>query len=332
MRKIFRYIGIIIGIIIIVILGAAFYVKTFLPDVGPAPDMKIVSTPEKIERGKYLANHVTVCMDCHSTRDWNYYSGPMRTDSLGHGGEVFDRTMGFPGIVYAANITPAGIGDWTDGEVFRAITTGVRKNGKPIFPVMPHKNYGTLDPEDIEAIICYVRSLPPIEHKVPESEYDFPMNFIVNTIPQKASFTKRPDSGDIIAYGKYLATAASCGECHTPFDKGKFDTAFFLAGGRSFQLPAGILTTPNLTADTETGIGSWTKEIFLGKFQAYRDSTFAHRPVNIMKEMTSVMPWPVYAGMTDYDLGAIYEYLRSLKPIKHSTVKFRKYADVNGEK
>lgn len=322
MRKALKILAILLVLVILFLAGAAFYIKTFLPDVGPAPELKIVSTPEKVERGKYLANHVMICMDCHSTRDWNYYSGPMKPDSLGLGGEVFDKRSGFPGAIYAANITPAGIGDWTDGEVFRAITTGVRKNGKPIFPVMPHDNYGKVDPEDIEAIICYVRSLPPIQHAVPQSTYDFPMNFIINTIPAKATPSKRPSPDDRIAYGKYLVTSASCRHCHTPFADGKFDTSFYFAGGRKFQLPAGMVFSANLTPDKESGIGNWSKEDFIGRFVAFRDSSYAHRKIDIMKDFTSVMPWPVYAGMKDDDLNAIYDYLHSLQPITHKVVKF----------
>lgn len=325
MRKFLKITGILLGVIVLFIAGAAFYIKTFLPDVGPPPDLKIVSTPEKIERGKYLANHVTICMDCHSTRNWNYHAGPMEPDSLGKGGEIFDKRAGFPGVIYAANITPSGIGDWTDGEIFRAITTGVRKNGKPIFPVMPHDNYGRMDTEDIEAIVCYLRSLPPVDHKVPESEYEFPMNFIINTIPQKPSFTKRPDTTNVLAYGKYLVTAASCRHCHTPFQDGKFDTSLYFAGGREFMLPAGKVVTANLTPDKETGIGNWTKEMFISKFAAFRDSAYAHRPLNMMKEMTTIMPWAVYAGMKDSDLSAIYEYLQSLKPIPHKIEKYQPY-------
>ncbi len=322
MRKALKVIGILVLILVVVVAGAAFYVKTFLPNVGEAPALKIVSTPEKVKRGEYLANHVMVCMDCHSERNWNYFGGPMETDSLGRGGEVFNREMGFPGVFYSANITPAGIGDWTDGEILRAITTGVRKNGKPIFPVMPHANYGTLDQEDIEAVICYLRTLKPLEYKVPESEIDFPMNFIINTIPKKASFNKRPDSTDIVAYGKYMITAASCGECHTPFDKGKFNEEMRLAGGRAFEMPGGTLVTANLTPDPATGIGNLSKEEFLDRFRAYRDSAYSHRPVNFMTDFTSMMPWAVYAGMSDHDLGAIYEYLRTLKPINHKIEKW----------
>ena len=322
MRKLLKVLGILLLIVILAVVGLASYVKLALPNVGDPPQLQVERTPERIARGEYLANNVMVCMDCHSTRNWNEFSAPPVPGTLGKGGDVFDKTMGFPGTYYAANITPAAIGSWTDGEIFRAITTGVSKNGKPIFPVMPHKNYGQLDPEDINAVIAYVRSIPAIENKVPESESSFPMNFIINTIPEKAKPTKRPDPNDAIAYGKYLVTAASCGECHTPFEKGSFDEKFRLAGGRTFELPAGTLTTSNLTPDNETGIGTWTKELFVNKFKAYRDSAMAHQKADFMTEYNTIMPWIMYAGMTDQDLNAIYDYLRTVKPIKNKIEKW----------
>lgn len=322
MRKVLKVLGILVALIILFIAGTAVYVKGFLPDVGPAPDLKVNATPEKIERGRYLANHVMVCMDCHSTREWNYFGGPMDMNSLGMGGEIFDQKMGFPGRIVSANITPTGIGDWTDGEVFRAITTSVRKNGKPIFPVMPYHNYGKADSEDIEAIIAYIRTLSPNPNKPEESSYDFPMNFIVNTIPVKAEFTKRPSPSDRLAYGKYMATSASCMVCHTPVEKGEFDTTKTFAGGRIFELPGGTLQSANITPDMETGIGKLTREEFIGRFTAYRDSAYAHRKIDFMKEFATVMPWSNYAGMTDDDLSAIYEYLRTVPAIKNEVAKF----------
>ena len=322
MKKALKIVALILGVLILVVVAAGFYVKTFLPDVGPAPATKFVSTPEKVERGRYLAHHVMVCMDCHSTRKWDFYAAPMELDSLGKGGEVFDKNAGFPGTIYAANITPTALGTWTDGEIFRAISTGVRKNGKPIFPVMPYDNYGLLDPKDLEAVVCYLRTLEPVAHTPPESQYDFPMNFIINTIPKKPNFSVRPDSSNRLAYGKYMVTAASCGACHTPFEKGAFDTTLMFAGGRAFNMPAGTVTSANITPDKETGIGSWSKDIFIGKFKAYRDSAFAHRRVDFMHDPVTVMPWPVYAGMTDSDLGAIYDYLQSVKPIRQKVTAF----------
>lgn len=322
MRKALKISAIILGILLLAIAGIASYVRFALPDVGPPPDIKVTLAPELVKRGEYLANSVMICMDCHSTRDWNVFSGPLVPGTLGKGGEKFDKNAGFPGEYYAPNITPAGIKDWTDGEVFRAITTGVRKNGKPIFPVMPHRNYGQLSKEDILSVIAYIRSLPPIENTVPESSSDFPMNFIINTIPSKANLTTRPEPSDHLAYGKYLVTAASCGDCHTPFEKGGFVEDKMFAGGRMFNLPAGQLYSANITPDVETGIGSWTKEVFLNRFKAYRDSAVANQKVDMMKEYNTIMPWTMYANMTDEDLSAIYDYLRTLQPNKHKVVKF----------
>ena len=323
MKKALKILGILLVILIIGVAGIAAYVKLALPNVGDAPNIKVEITPEKLKRGEYLANNVMVCMDCHSTRNWNEFSAPPVPGTLGKGGDVFNAEMGFPGTFYAPNITPAGIGNWTDGEIFRAITAGVRKNGKPIFPVMPHHNYGKLDEEDIKSVIAYVRTLPAIENSVPESKADFPMNFIINTIPSKAKLSAMPPAADSLAYGKYLATAGSCGECHTPFEKGKVIEEFYLAGGRVFELPSGTLISANITPDPETGIGNWTKEAFIQRFRAFRDSANAHQKVDFMKEYNSIMPWVMYAGMTDQDLGAIYTYLRSVKPIKQTIVKFK---------
>ena len=173
------------------------------------------------------------------------------------------------------------------------------------------------DPEDIEAVIAYLRSLQPLEYKVPESQYDFPMNFIVNTIPQKPNFTKRPDTSDIIAYGKYIATAASCKDCHTPFDKGKFDEAFMLAGGRSFQMPGGVVTTMNLTPDKETGIGNRTDaeiaRVLRYGVHANGDPVFDFMP---------------FHDMSDEDLTAVISYLRTVKPVKNEVPKH--YLNVMG--
>ncbi|HYF32427.1 MAG TPA: c-type cytochrome [Chitinophagaceae bacterium] len=322
MKKLLKVLGILLLVVLVAVVGVAAYVKLALPDVGPAPDIKVTSTADAIQRGSYLANNVMLCMDCHSTRDWSKFSGPLVDGTLGKGGEIFDKRAGFPGTYYSANITPAGLTDWTDGELFRAITTGVRKNGKPIFPVMPHHNYGLLDEQDIKAVIAYLRTLPAIENKVPESESDFPMNFIINTIPAKAKLAPRPPKSDSVAYGKYMATAASCGDCHTPFEKGSLVMEQFMGGGRRFDMPWGTLISSNISPDPETGIGNWTREAFLNRFRVYRDSAAAHQTVSGPTEFNTIMPWTMYAGMTDEDLSAIYTYIKTLKPVKNKVVKF----------
>lgn len=169
MRKFILITSIILLIVIVAIGGTLTYITTALPDVGEAPQLKVEATPERIARGKYLATAVTVCMDCHSTRDWSKFSGPIVQGTEGKGGERFDHSVGFPGIYYSKNITPAGISRYTDGELYRVITSGVDKEGKAMFPVMPYPYYGRMDDEDIYSIIAYMRTLPAIENKVEES-------------------------------------------------------------------------------------------------------------------------------------------------------------------
>jgi mono/diheme cytochrome c family protein len=320
MKKVFKWIGILIAAVVVILIGVIGYVKLMLPNVGDAPDLKVEVTPERVERGRYLANSVTICMDCHSKRDWTKFSGPITPGTEGGGGEMFDRTMGFPGVFYSRNITPHGLGSWTDGEIYRTITTGVNKKGEALFPVMPYHKYGQLDEEDVYSIIAYVRSLPPVPNEVPAREVDFPFSIILNTIPQKAAPGKRPDPSDTLAYGKYLVSAAACGECHTPFVEGKFTEGMEFAGGRVFEMPGGTLRTPNLTPDP-TGLGYWSREKFLDKFHTYTDSGY-HSPAVAMTDFNSIMPWTMYSRMTESDLISVYTFLKSLDPIKNEVTKF----------
>ncbi|GAB3698771.1 hypothetical protein GCM10027592_24170 [Spirosoma flavus] len=321
MKKVGKIISIVVGVIVLVVLGVLAYVKLALPNVGDAPTLTIERTPERIARGEYLANHVTVCMDCHSTRDYSLFSAPLVPGTLGKGGEMFNQGMGFPGSFTSKNITPAGIGSWSDGEIYRAITTGVSRDGHAFFPVMPYPYYGKMNDEDAKSIVAYLRSIKPIENKPAESKADFPFNFILNTIPQKAEPQPMPDPKDELATGKYLVMIAGCVECHTQVDKGQIIKEKSFAGGRDFKLPSGTLYTANITPDKETGIGGWTKEAFITRFSTYADSTYKPNKVG-PNDFQTIMPWTMYGGMKKEDLGAIYTYLMSLKPIPNKVDKF----------
>jgi mono/diheme cytochrome c family protein len=325
MKKFMKIVGILLGIVVISVAGGIIYLTTRYPDVGPAPNVKIEVTQDRIKRGDYLANHVAVCIDCHSTRDWSYFSGPITSGTEGKGGETFGEEFGFPGTFYSRNITPAGIGNWTDGELVRTITTGVNKNNEALFPIMPYPNFNSADEEDIYSIVAYVRSLKPIENKIKERHLNFPMNIIIHTIPQPAHFQKRPSSSDTLAYGKYLATIASCGFCHTQSEKGEPLPGMSFAGGFVFPLPWGTVRSANITPDIETGIGTWSKAQFIGKFKNFDSETARHivmKPPYSEAYYNTVMPWTMFAGMTEEDLGAIYSYLRTVAPVAHKVQKY----------
>lgn len=321
MKKVLKLLGYGLVAVVLIVAGLLIYVKTMLPNVGAAPELQIEITPDKIERGKYLANHVMLCMDCHSTRDWNSYSGPMVSGTEGKGGEIFDQTLGFPGRYIAPNITPYNLKNWSDGEIFRAITSGVSKDGRALFSIMPHHNYGQLDRNDIESVIAYIRTLNPIESVTERSGSDFPMNFIINTIPKKPSFTQIPQQSDKLNYGKYMITASGCMDCHTKQDKGKFVGELY-AGGFEFRDADGsVVRSSNLTPDKTTGLGNWTTEQFINRFKMYADSSYVNPKVN-RGDFQTPMPWTMYSGMTNDDLEAIFIYLQSLAPVNNPVEKF----------
>jgi len=322
MKKKFQKIFLRTVLVILIIVGAVVaYVMLALPNVGAAPSISIQKTVERVERGKYLANHVTLCMDCHSTRDWSRFSGPMLTGTEGKGGELFDQKFGFPGAFYSANITPSGIADYTDGELFRVITTGVNKKGDALFPIMPYHNYGRMDAEDINSIIAYIRTLSPIQNKVPASSADFPMSILIHTIPAKAQLTKMPSPTDKIKYGGYLVNAASCMDCHTQFEKGELLAGTEFGGGRAFTSPDGSIVRSSNITPHQKGIGSWSEDLFVSTFRSRSDS-LTQSAIIKLGEFNTLMPWTMYGKMKEADLRAIYAYLRTVKPLDNSVEKF----------
>lgn len=297
------------------------YLYAAFPDVPPPPEISVKGTEAQVERGQYLAEHVTVCIDCHSTRDWTKFSGPIKPGTYGRGGDVFNEDMGMPGTFYAKNITPHNLKDWTDGEIYRTITTGVTKDGRSMFPVMPYPSYGKMDPEDVKSIIAYIRTLEPIEYESPDSEVNFPMNFILRTIPQPADPMERPSLEDTVAYGKYITTIGGCADCHTPQNQGADIEGMYLAGGFEFKGPFGTVRSSNITPHEQTGIGNMSKEKFVNRFKQY-DIPVDSLPDVEEKQFNTIMPWQMYAGMTKQDLEAIYAYLQTVEPVENKVEKF----------
>ncbi len=320
-KKILRVSGAVLALVVLAVVGGLTYVKTALPNVGPAPELKVDMSAAQIERGEYLANHVALCMDCHSERDYSRFAGPIKAGTFGAGGEKFGREMGFPGNFYSRNITPYALKDWTDGEIYRAVTAGVSKTGEALFPVMPYHAFGQMDDRDIHAIIAYLRTVPAVKSEIPAREVDFPVNIILQTMPVKGTPQVRPDKSDVLAYGKYITTFAGCAECHTKRDKGAPLPGMAFAGGMEFKLPTGVLRSANLTPDKETGIGTWTEEMFVQRFKMYADSAY-HTPAVGKDDFNTIMPWNMYAKMEATDLKSIYAYLKTLEPVPHKVVRF----------
>ena len=294
-----------------------FYMTLKRPESRPPAAESIELTPERTKRGEYLVRHVTACLGCHSKRDWNQFGAP----TVGHpgaGGSCFSEKWGMPGRVCPPNITPdksTGLGSWTDGEIMRAIREGVDRHGDALFPLMPYRAYSHLSDEDTRAIVAYLRTLKRRAGEVGETQIDFPVSFFITMVPEplKGPVTA-PPRGETAVYGRYLATVAGCETCHTPTDDEKRPIAGKeFAGGYEFRSPFGVVRSSNITPH-ETGIERWSKQTFVQRFHAYRDKKSM---VEVHPGKNTAMPWLEYAGMTATDLGAIYDYLRTVPPIEN---------------
>ena len=315
---------IVAGVVVLLVVVAACgfgYMMLAYPKVPAAPSITLDSAPERIARGEYLANHVVGCTTCHSQRDWAKFSGPVVPGTVGGGGQMFD--LGPAGVIYSKNITPAAIGPWSDGELLRAVTSGVSRDGSPLFPLMPFPHYGVMSQDDVHAVLAYIRTLKAIEGApIPAKKISFPLNLIARTIPAPASFQAAPPASDKVAYGKYMVNAALCGDCHTPIDdRGQPLPGLDFAGGTEFKETGHLVRSANITPDADTGIGSWTEQQFIDKFKAFENAAQPTLAENERAQNTP-MPLTAYSGMTRDDLSAIYAYLRTLKPVTHRVEKF----------
>lgn len=325
MKTFFKVAGIVLLVIVALAAAGVSWLALRKPAQRPAVAEKVELTPERVARGKYLVNHVSICFDCHSERTYAY-GLPFKPGREGVGGFVWNEQIGFPGVVAASNLTPdpeTGLGKWTDGEILRAMREGVDREGNALFPIMPYGHFRHMSDDDAKAIVAYLRTLKPQRYERPKKSLQPPLNFIEKFIPQPVTApVPPPDRSSSVAYGKYLVTIAACGECHTPKDdKGNSLPGQEFAGGFEMHTPRFRVVTANITPHPSTFMGRATKEEFIGRFRAFAGFTADTAPA-APKGKNTLMPWIAYSGMSDEDLGAIYAYLKTVKPVDHKVNPF----------
>lgn len=139
--------------------------------------------------------------------------------------------------------------------------------------------------------------------------------------------------------GEYLVTVAGCNDCHSPKimtdfgpapdpnrllsghpsseEPAAFDTLaskawiLFSLSGTSAHGPWGTSFAANITPDS-TGIGGWTEDQFLNSMQKGN-----YHGIEGTRKLLPPMPWLTYSKMKKEDILAIYEYLKSIKPVKN---------------
>lgn len=298
MKKVLKWVGIVLGSLVallvvaaavLYILGSARLNKTY--DIQPEAII-IPTDGASIARGQHLVDALTFCGGCHG-------------EDLG--GDIFE---GEPMIAtfYAPNLTSGrgGVGaTYSDADYVRAIRHGVDPQGRGLL-IMHSNVYHNLSKQDLGAMIAYLKSVPPVDKESPEPKI-YPLGYIMvalgafdsealplvpaELIDHNASFTEMPAQGTTVEYGGYLMSITLCHMCHGPD----------LAGGP--PLEPGMLPGPNLTPGGE--LGEWSETDFI---QTIRTgvSPDGH------KLNPEIMPWDMYANMTDEELKSLWLYLQSL--------------------
>jgi mono/diheme cytochrome c family protein len=302
-------------------------------DAGVACDPTVPpATQDPVERGRYLVHHVAACVQCHTPRtgqrqeldEARMLAGVLNVLDLA----PEDDTVG---AIHAPNLTPdpeTGLGEWSDEEIRAAFLDGVSRDGSALHPFMPYPVFHNMRAEDADAIVAYLRSLPPIANAIPDRQplpttLDAPAAPIaVETLP--ASQLEPGDPALVCAErGAYLTTrVGACIMCHTrEVDPGTgvLDATAYLLGNRPFppfhfgepppeELAGVVIYSRNLTPH-EHGIAGWTPEDVRRALQLGLNSI----GLELFPPMASGPDGP-FGGMRDQDALDIGFYLTNLEP------------------
>jgi mono/diheme cytochrome c family protein len=274
-----------------------------LPRHRPLTDRTFAPTTERLERGRYLAEHLLQCFICHSERDWTRPGAPPIATRKGAGAiysQQDDR------IVVAPNITPdveTGAGAWTDDMLARAIREGIGHDGRALYPAMWYQSFAALSDEDLAAVIVYLRSIPAVRNALPATRLLPDELAGVAAAPKPITDpVAGPQPGDRLARGKYLISVADCVGCHTSWYSPR--NPGLLAGGNHIPRGTHAAYSTNITRH-ESGTG-YPTETFVAVMRSGKGES-----------MSGVMPWAAFKGLSDEDLGAIHEALGLLQPVAH---------------
>lgn len=260
-------------------------------------------TPERLERGRYLAEHVLQCFICHSERD-ALLPGAPPVEARKGAGAVFSESEGR--LIVAPNITPdveTGAGGWTDDMLARAIREGIGHDGRALHPSMWYGSFAALSDEDLAAVVAYLRSIPAVRNTLPRTRLPDEERARIAGQPQPITApVAGPAPGDALARGKYLVNVADCGGCHTSWYSDRMPGLF--AGGNRIERRYGSAFSTNVTHHA-SGVG-YPADVFVAVMRSGK-----------VGSLSALMPWVAFKGMTDADLEAIHLALGTLQPVAH---------------
>ena len=268
-------------------------------------------TAQPISKGEYLAR-AGDCIACHSVAGGKAFAGGLR--------------MGTPmGAIYTTNITPdkdTGIGDYTFVDFDRAVRRGVAKDGHRLYPAMPYPSYAKITDDDMHALYdFFMKEVPPVKQVNKPSEipgylsFRWPLAIWDMMFTDSGAYVAKPGHDALWNRGAYLIEGLGhCGACHTP--RGWAFQEKALDDGRGTFLEGAELdawSAPDLRGDVRTGLGGWSKAdlaAFLKTGHNSKGVAFG----SMLDVVNNSTPY-----LSDDDLNAMAEYLKSLPPSAEQT-------------
>jgi mono/diheme cytochrome c family protein len=313
MGRLGKWLGVALISLVILLFIAITLTIGWRPFLGPKAralsNRTFERTPQRLERGRYIATALSGCSYCHTPHNWTAPGTPF-VEGMEGAGEIMPYGN-LPGRIVAPNLTPdpeTGAGRWTDDQLARAIREGVGHDGRALFPMMPYSRYREMTDEDLASVVVYLRSLPAVRNQLPPTEIIFPVKYLIRGVPEPlTSPVNEAAATDPVKRGAQLVNLAGCADCHTPQVRGETVPGMEFAGGFSLPGPWGSISAANITPDA-SGISYYDEALFL---------EVVHTGQVKARTLSPIMPFMVYKNLTDEDLNAMFAYLRTLKPVKH---------------
>jgi len=264
-------------------------------------------------QGEYIFR-VAGCRGCHTTE------ADRKKNIFLAGGRALKTPFG---TYYSPNISPDpvhGVGKWTETDFTQALRHGRNPDGEHYFPVFPYGSYTRMTDQDISDLWAYLKTTPPIArpNKAHDAGFVFGSRIIMGPWKfmnfRSGALKLDPSKPAEWNRGRYLVDALGhCAECHSPRNKlGGLKSGMYLAGNP--EGPDGD-AVPNITPDTETGIGKWDESDIdsLLSMGMLPDGDFVGGSMGEAVDNTEFL--------SPKDREAVVEYLKSIPAIKHKVQK-----------
>jgi mono/diheme cytochrome c family protein len=267
----------------------------------------VPASQELVQRGAYLAR-AGDCIACHTTSKGKPYAGgaPIATPM---------------GVIYSTNITPdpeTGIGHYGMDNFVKVMREGVTDDGDHLYPAMPYTSYAKVSREDLSALYAYfMQGVEPVPQPNHPTKLRWPLSIHSLMVVWNGLYLKKgeyaADANKSVSWnrGAYLVQGLGhCGGCHTSRGVLGQEKAYSEKGSRQYLSGAELdnwYALP-LTGNRKTGLNAWSKDEIAEYLRTGRTER-----VGAVGMMAGVVAKSTQY-LTDQDLMAIAEYLKSLPP------------------